>query len=269
MTSRLHILLVEDTPSDIRLTEEALKDTDLKYDLTVLNDGVQAMEYFNKVKGTKDQPDLVLLDLNMPRKNGHEVLAELKDIPEFKEMPVILLTVSRDEDEILKALDLKMNYYIGKPVTSEKLSHLLNAIRELNSEVTRSQKLDQEDAHVRYVMAGNPHTSPALLAKLAIERNPRIRMRVAENPATPRELLEALANDPNPEVRMSVAENPKAPPDLLDRLAKDPDEDVRLSLASNPKLPRYILMRLSSDEQPHIAAIADKSLASSGEQRSA
>jgi chemotaxis family two-component system response regulator Rcp1 len=263
MTKRLHILLVEDTPSDIRLTQEALKETDLEYKLTVLNDGEQAMDFFKKVAGSDEQPDIVLLDLNMPKKNGHEVLAEMKQIPTLKEVPVILLTVSRDEDEILKALDLRMNYYMGKPVTSDKLNTLLKAIQEVHSG-EHAVRLEGEDAHVRYVMAGNPHTSPAVLTKLATERHARIRMRVAENPQTPREVLEGLANDPQSEVRLGIAENPKAPPELLERLAKDPNEDVRLSLASNPRLPQHILRSLSADELPHIAAVADKSLSSGG-----
>lgn len=267
MTARLQILLVEDTPSDIRLTQEALKEGDLKYDLTILNDGEQAMEFLTKVAGTGGQPDIVLLDLNMPKKNGHEVLAEMKEIKALKDVPVVLLTVSRDEDEILRALDLKMNYYLGKPVTSPKLNTLLKAIQDLQSELVKSEKLEGDDAHVRYVMAGNPHTSQAVLAKLATERNPRIRTRVAENPATPPALLEALANDPNPEVRVGVAENPGASHDLLERLAKDPNDDVRMTLASNPHLPQHILNRLKLDDQPHIAAVADKSL--SNEQRSA
>src|SRR3990167_4508137 len=133
MKSRLQIVLVEDTPSDIRLTQEALKEGDLDHDLKVLNDGVQAMEYFKSVRGKPEQPDIVLLDLNMPRMNGHEVLAQMKQIKELEHVPVILLTVSRDEDEILKALDLKMNYYLGKPVTSEKLNTLLKAIRDLTT----------------------------------------------------------------------------------------------------------------------------------------
>jgi chemotaxis family two-component system response regulator Rcp1 len=261
MTSPLQILLVEDTPSDIRLTQEALKDGNLKYDLTVVTDGEQAMDHFRKVAGTPKQPDIVLLDLNMPKKNGHEVLTEMKEMEAFKGTPVILLTVSRDEDEILKALHLKMNYYLGKPVTAERLNTLLNAIQELHSG-GHAAALPGEDAHVRYVMAGNPHTSLPVLAKLALEKSAKIRKRVAENPQTPRNVLEALAQDADPEVRLGVAENPKAPVELLEKLANDKDDDVRLGLASNPKLPPQILKRLASDEQPHIVASANKSLSS-------
>lgn len=79
MDNNIDILLVEDTPSDVRLTQEALKRSDLKYALTVVNDGVEAMDYLNAAKSSQTQrlPDLILLDLNMPRKNGHEVLEEI------------------------------------------------------------------------------------------------------------------------------------------------------------------------------------------------
>ena len=259
MTARLQIVLVEDTPSDIRLTQEALKDGDLDCELTVLNDGVQAMDYFKKVAGQPSQPQIVLLDLNMPKKNGHEVLAELKQIDAYKHTPVVLLTVSRDEDEILKALHLKMNYYLGKPVTGEKLNALLKAIQELHAG-SAARDLDGEDAHVRYVMAGNPHTSAAILSKLAVEKAARIRARVAENPQTPQDVLATLAKDPEAEVRLAVAENPRVPDEILEKLASDINDDVRFALASNPKLPAKILQLLAADSQPHIVASANKSL---------
>src|SRR5687768_11431100 len=146
MAQRVEILLVEDTPSDVRLTQEALKDSNLDYNLTVVNDGEQAMEFFKKTAGTAQQPHLVLLDLNMPKKNGHEVLTEMKQIEALKDVPVILLTVSRDEEEIMKALNLKMNYYLGKPVTSDQLNTLLQAINELHSDAATKKTLSSEDA---------------------------------------------------------------------------------------------------------------------------
>jgi two-component system response regulator len=263
MTSRLQIVLVEDTPSDIRLTQEALKDGDLNYELTVLNDGEQAMQYFKKVAGTANHPDMILLDLNMPKKNGHEVLAELKQMDAYKPTPVVLLTVSRDEDEILKALHLKMNYYLGKPITSERLNTLLKAIHDLHKEGP-GHELDTEDMHVRYVMAGNPHTSVAVLVKLAAEKNAHVRARVAENANTPADVLALLANDADPDVRVAVSENAKAPRELLEKLAADANDDVRLGLASNPRLPADILKLLTADAQPHIVASAQKSLSSPG-----
>src|SRR5690242_19679566 len=110
MDQAMNILLVEDSPSDIRLTQEALKDTELKYTLSIANDGEQALDLLLNSKGDKTKiPDLILLDLNMPRKNGHDVLAGLKESPWLEHVPVILMTVSQDEHDILKALHLILN----------------------------------------------------------------------------------------------------------------------------------------------------------------
>lgn len=265
MAKRVEILLVEDTPSDVRLTQEALKDSNLEYNLTVVTDGEQAMEFFQKVANDPGKkPDIVLLDLNMPKKNGHEVLNEVGKMPEFKDMIVILLTVSRDEEDIMKALDVRMHYYLGKPVTSEKLNKLLEAIDELHNDKERKGSLTGEDAHIRYVMAGNPHTSPSVLERLAKEKNAGIRSKVAENPHTPLPVLKQLASDPDTEVRLGVAENPGAPTELLEQLANDEHEDVRLGLASNPQCPAKILKQLSTDENPHIAAAAESALSKAG-----
>lgn len=260
MDRPLNILLVEDTPSDIRLTQEALKDTDLKYNLDVVTDGEQALDYL--IPGGKPGkiPDLILLDLNMPKKSGHDVLIELKEIPEFNEIPVILLTVSRDEQDILRALHLKMNYYINKPVSSEKLSILIKAIQELQFDKEAGGHHSGDDAHVRYVMAGNPHTNPDILSRLAQEKNARIRARVAENPHTPQVTLLALARDPDSEVRLAVSENPSTPVAVLEDLAQDPDDDVRLGLSSNPNVPAHILEKLTGDNNMYVMEAAKKTL---------
>lgn len=257
MEKPINILLVEDTPSDVRLTQEALKDTDIKYELTVLYDGEAAIEYLLKCDGNR--PDLILLDLNMPKKNGHEVLAEIKDKPNLVDIPVILLTVSQDEQDVLKALHLKMNYYVNKPITSEKLSVLIHAIQSLRQD-SETTTLSGDDAHVRYVMAGNPHTSPEILKRLANERSKQIRRRVAENPRTPQATLMELASDPEPEVRMSVSENPNAPVSLLETLAQDSHDDVRMGLAENSKLPDSILELLAADENMFVMSAARKTL---------
>src|ERR1700679_3170390 len=106
MAETIKILLVEDSPSDVRLTEEALKEANVQHELTIAHDGYQAIEVLNslKQKGASHLPNVILLDLNMPKKNGHEVLAEIKDIPEFKRIPVILLTVSQQDKDIMEAL---------------------------------------------------------------------------------------------------------------------------------------------------------------------
>jgi two-component system, chemotaxis family, response regulator Rcp1 len=109
----VEILLVEDSPADIALTEEALKESGLQNTLTIVTDGEQAIEYLSKRGKYKDaeSPDLILLDLNMPKKNGHEVLEVIKDNPKLEEIPVVVLTVSEAEEDIARALGLKMNYY--------------------------------------------------------------------------------------------------------------------------------------------------------------
>ncbi len=132
MHKPLEILLVEDSPADIRLTEEALKDTDLEYKLSIVNDGEEAMAFLKQHGGENTEPpDVILLDLNMPKKTGHEVLSEIKGDPRMDEIPIVVLTVSQDEEDVLKALDLRMNYYLNKPVTAGRLGALLKSITTL------------------------------------------------------------------------------------------------------------------------------------------
>src|SRR5580698_11263994 len=134
MKDKINILLVDDSPSDVRLTEEALKDSGLDYELSHVGDGEEAMNYLHqqKMSAFSKLPDIVLLDLNMPRKNGHEVLAEVKADPKLAMVPVVLLTVSQQERDIMEALRLKMNYYLCKPVDAEQLAALVHAIFELH-----------------------------------------------------------------------------------------------------------------------------------------
>lgn len=133
MKNPVEILLVEDSPADIALTEEALKESGLANTLTIVTDGEQAIEYLSKRGKYKDaeSPDLILLDLNMPKKNGHEVLEVIKDNPKLEEIPVVVLTVSEAEEDIARALGLKMNYYLNKPVNVQKLAPILTTIIEL------------------------------------------------------------------------------------------------------------------------------------------
>ncbi len=133
MKNPVEILLVEDSPADIALTEEALKESGLDNTLTIVTDGEQAIEYLSKRGKYKDaeSPDLILLDLNMPKKSGHEVLEVIKDNPKLEEIPVVVLTVSEAEEDITRALGLKMNYYLNKPVNVQKLAPILTTIIEL------------------------------------------------------------------------------------------------------------------------------------------
>ncbi|MBA3856223.1 MAG: response regulator [Cyanobacteria bacterium PR.3.49] len=133
MKNPVEILLVEDSPADIALTEEALKESGLENTLTIVTDGEQAIEYLSKRGKYKDaeSPDLILLDLNMPKKNGHEVLEVIKDNPKLEEIPVVVLTVSEAEEDIARALGLKMNFYLNKPVNVKKLAPILTTIIDL------------------------------------------------------------------------------------------------------------------------------------------
>jgi len=126
----IEILLVEDSPGDVRLTQEALKDAKVKNTLHVVNDGVEAMEYLRRVGKYKDvtKPDLILLDLNMPRMNGLEVLSEVKSDDNLKQIPVVMLTVSKSEEDILNSYSLHANCYINKPVDLDQFLGVIKSI---------------------------------------------------------------------------------------------------------------------------------------------
>ena len=126
----VEILLVEDNPADVRLTQEDLNSDRLWNNLSVAKDGVEAMAYLRregKFAGVT-RPDLVLLDLNLPKKDGREVLAEIKADEKLKLIPVVILTTSADEEDILKAYELHANCYITKPVD---LRHFMKAVKSI------------------------------------------------------------------------------------------------------------------------------------------
>lgn len=128
----VEILLVEDNPGDVRLTREALKDAKVINNLYVAEDGVEAMDFLKR-RGKHLQavrPDLILLDLNLPKKDGREVLAEIKDDPALRQIPVVILTTSKAEEDILKTYDLHANCYITKPVDLEKFIQVITAIED-------------------------------------------------------------------------------------------------------------------------------------------
>lgn len=113
---RLEILLVEDSPSDVRLIREVLGETALHVAITVARDGVEAMDYLLRSEhGLATRPDLILLDLNLPRKNGREVLAEVKAAPKLKQIPVLVMTSSKADEDVAAAYSLNANCYITKP----------------------------------------------------------------------------------------------------------------------------------------------------------
>ena len=124
------ILLVEDNPGDVRLTSEALKEGKVLNNMNVAKDGVEAMAYLRMEGQYADspRPDLILLDLNLPRKDGREVLAEIKADEELKRIPVVVLTTSQAEQDILRSYNLHANCYIIKPVDLEQFIGVLKSI---------------------------------------------------------------------------------------------------------------------------------------------
>ena len=126
----VEILLVEDSPGDIRLTQEALRDAKVKNNLHVARDGVEAMAYLRQEgeQGAEPRPDLVLLDLNLPKKTGHEVLEEIKSDDDLKSIPVVILTVSEADEDIVKSYNLHANSFISKPVDLEQFIKVVNSI---------------------------------------------------------------------------------------------------------------------------------------------
>ncbi len=126
----LEILMVEDDPADVELTEEALQDSKLLTRLHVVEDGIEAMEYL-LMKGKYAhacRPDLIILDLNLPRKNGREVLQELKRDKSLKSIPVVVLSTSNAEEDILRSYNLGANCFITKPVGLEQFAKVVESI---------------------------------------------------------------------------------------------------------------------------------------------
>ena len=128
----VEILLVEDNPGDVRLTREALKDWKMRNTLHVVEDGEEALSFlYKKGKYTNaPQPDLILLDLNLPKKDGEEVLFEIKENPGLKRIPVVILTTSKAEEDILKTYDLHANCYITKPVDFDQFISVVQKIED-------------------------------------------------------------------------------------------------------------------------------------------
>jgi two-component system response regulator len=126
----IEILLVEDSPSDAEFTAEALKEAKVRNHLSLVEDGVQAMEFLHR-QGRYTQaprPDLIMLDLNLPRKDGREVLAELKADEKLKTIPVVVLTTSSAEQDVLRAYNLHANCYITKPVDFNQFLEVVQSI---------------------------------------------------------------------------------------------------------------------------------------------
>lgn len=130
--TQANILLVEDNPADVRLTQEVLRETQLDFVMSVARDGEQAMQMLRKQAPFEDAqtPDLVLLDLNLPRKDGREVLAEVKADPELRRIPVLVLSTSKAERDILTCYELHANCYLTKPVDLDQFGQLVQSLQQ-------------------------------------------------------------------------------------------------------------------------------------------
>lgn len=132
MTDPIEILLIEDNPGDVRLTQEVFNEFKLANNLHVVNDGVEAIKLLNRDVQYLDVPlpDLILLDLNLPKKDGREVLEEIKADKDLKYIPVVILTTSKAEEDIFKAYDLYANCYITKPVDLDQFITVIKSIED-------------------------------------------------------------------------------------------------------------------------------------------
>lgn len=126
----VNILLVEDNPGDVRLVVESMKEIRRQINFRTVKDGIEAMAFLRRegIFTYEVRPDIILLDLNLPRKNGKEVLAEIKKDPGLKRIPVIILTASSAERDIINSYDLNANCYITKPVSLEQFTEVIKSI---------------------------------------------------------------------------------------------------------------------------------------------
>lgn len=126
----INILLIEDNPGDVRLTKEALQEAKVLNNLTNVSDGVEALNYLRRTGkyASATKPDLILLDLNLPKMDGREVLGEVKKDPKLKRIPVVILTSSKAEEDILRSYDLHANSYVTKPVSLDQFLQVVESI---------------------------------------------------------------------------------------------------------------------------------------------
>ena len=135
----IEILLVEDNAADVRLTREALKDAKVRNQLHVAADGVEAIALLRREgrHAGSPRPDLVLLDLNLPKKDGREVLEEIKQDPGLQNIPVVILTTSQAEEDVLRSYQLRANAFVTKPVDLERFLEVVRSIESFWLEIVR------------------------------------------------------------------------------------------------------------------------------------
>ena len=128
----IEILLVEDNPADVRLTQEALRESKVANNLHTVSDGVQALQFLRREgeHAEAPRPDLILLDLNLPRLSGREVLEQVKEDPDLRRIPVVVLTTSEAEQDIVRSYELHANAYVRKPVDFEQFTEVVRLIED-------------------------------------------------------------------------------------------------------------------------------------------
>jgi len=138
----IHILLIEDNEGDILLTKEALDNSKISNVLSVVRDGWEAMLFLEKKQNysAAETPDLILLDVNIPKLNGHEVLAQTKSNPELQHIPVIMLTTSSSEQDVLKSYQNHVNCFITKPIETELFLEVISSIEEFWTSIVQLPK---------------------------------------------------------------------------------------------------------------------------------
>lgn len=138
----IEILLVEDSPGDVRLTQEVLKEAKVCNQLHVVGDGAEAMTFLRREGkyANSSRPDLILLDLNLPKKDGREVLGEIKSDENLRRIPVVILTISKSEEDVLKSYNLHANCYITKPVDLDQFLKVVKSIEDFWLTIVRLPK---------------------------------------------------------------------------------------------------------------------------------
>jgi len=138
----VEILLVEDNPGDVRLTKEAMKEGKIRNNLSVASDGVEAMAFLRREGKYADapRPDVVLLDLNLPKKDGRSVLKEIKEDPNLRRIPVVILTSSKADEDVLNSYDLHANCYITKPGDLEQFIEVVKSVEDFWLQIVKLPK---------------------------------------------------------------------------------------------------------------------------------
>jgi two-component system, chemotaxis family, response regulator Rcp1 len=146
VTTPIEILMVEDSPGDVRLTVEALREAKVLNHISVVEDGVEAMAFLRREGEYADapRPDLILLDLNLPRKDGREVLAQVKTDPSLALIPIVVLTTSQAEQDVLKSYELHANCYVTKPVDLDQFISVIKSVESFWLTVVRLPKIESD-----------------------------------------------------------------------------------------------------------------------------